>query len=303
MRLLKKGMKSKYVKQNGLTALVLMTVLVICRLLNAYQAEQAFSPLLPSLATGAEKGAHSASTIDNGKPRQKLNRENRILIYITTHMSERHLMLLVQCWPGLLAKSQLFKQADFMMFVTEHGERKANLTLIEEIFAESGITVHTTPNPGYNEGAVLAVTEAFENHWFDAYDWVIRLNPDVLIRNDTFLLDQMNDIGTHGIFDDCWDVSCPKGNKCIGRLIHTDFFAVRPHAIPSDAFAKAKEREEHAETMATDAFSSIVSAGADSWLPGTGPHLTSCRVTGESSPVIHTHEIDAVYPACLSWYD
>jgi hypothetical protein len=108
-------------------------------------------------------------------------------MYITTHLSDGHHAYLDHCWPSLIARSPLFKQSDFMIFATEPSGKKANLTLINSVFAGTGVVVHGMGNPGYNEGAILALTEAMDNHCFDKYEWVIRVNPDVLIRNDSFL--------------------------------------------------------------------------------------------------------------------
>lgn len=227
--------------------------------------------------------------------------QNRYLMYITTHLSESHLDYFKLCWPALLASSRLYKQLDFMVYVSHSDPEYTDRSLIESIFAETNITIHLRPNPGYNEGAVLAMTEAFRNGWFDGYDWIIRVNPDVLIRNDTILLDILDKQDVDGVFVDCIDIPCPTGNKCIDRQIHTDFFAVRPQRIPANVFERSLN--ENAETMATAVFSSIVKQGKDSWLPGTGPHLGYCRVNGESSSVIHTHDFDKIYPACLWWYD
>jgi hypothetical protein len=232
-----------------------------------------------------------------GAPREN----NRILIFITTHLSDMHYTYLENCWPALIAKSPLFKQSDFMMFITESQGRKVNMTLINFVFTETGISVHSAENPGYQQGAILALTEAIGNHWFDKYDWVIRVNPDVLIRNDSFLLERFEDSGIHGVFADCLDKECPTGNKCIDRKIHTDFFAVRPRAISANAVHETKQN--NAELMITEAFSSIVKDGTDSWVPDTGRHGGFCRVSGKSSPVIHTHDYGAIYPACLSWYE
>ena len=160
---------------------------------------------------------------------------------------------------------------------------------------------HRTQNPGYQEGAILAITEAIENHWFDKYDWVIRVNPDVLIRDDTFLLERFGDSRIHSIFVDCLDRDCPAGNRCADSMIHTDFFAVRPNAISLSAVRETKQ--DNAELMITGVFSSIVKDGADSWVPGAGPHRGYCRVEGKGSPVIHSHAFRAMHPACLSWYD
>jgi hypothetical protein len=188
-----------------------------------------------------------------------------------------------------------------MVFATEPPGTKINMTLINSVFAGMGVVVHGMGNPGYNEGAILALTQAMENHWFDKYEWVIRANPDVLIRNDSFLLERFEDSRIHGIFADCLDVACRNGNKCAKRLIHSDFFAVRPSAISPGAVREA--RHDNAERMITEAFSSIVKEGADDWVPGAGPHRGQCRVSGESSPVIHTNDFDALYPACLSYYN
>jgi hypothetical protein len=240
-----------------------------------------------------------------GAPREKI-KSNRILIYITTHLSDAHYSYLENCWPALIKKSPLFKQSDFMMFVAESQGQKANLTLINSVFAETGISVHITENPGYQEGAILAFTEAIENHWFDKYDWVIRVNPDVLIRDDSFLLERFEDSRVHGIFVDCLDRDCPTGNKCFDRVIQTDFFAVRPNAISPIAVRETKKTFYGiggAEPMANEALASIVKDGADAWVPGAGPQRGECRVVGKSSPVIHTHDFNTIHPACLTWYD
>lgn len=165
-------------------------------------------------------------------------REPNVLIYITTHLSDMHVQYLKACWPTLLSRSPLFRGAAFIMFVTEQVDAPvADMTIIQEVFARVGITVHIRANPGYHEGAVLAMAEGFANRWFDSYDWVVRVNPDVLIRNDSFLLERFEDETINGIFADCSDVPCPAGRHCTDRLVHTDFFAIRPHALPQAAFS------------------------------------------------------------------
>jgi hypothetical protein len=158
------------------------------------------------------------------------------------------------------------------------------------------------PNPGHQEGAVRAMIEGFRRGWFDGYDWVIRVNADVLIRNDTWLLSTFRDSTVHGVFADCWDKVCPGERKCTERKMMADFFAFRPTAIPKDAFEKAYEIEDNAENHATLAFAPIVQRGNDSWLFGAGQHDMFCRVGGKTSPVIHEHDFDAVFPSCMLWY-
>jgi hypothetical protein len=234
-------------------------------------------------------------------------RNMRILIYITTHLSASHINYLQTCWPTLLAQSQLFARADFLVYITE-ARRPLNTTLIKSVFFNRNVSVQVRPNPGYQQGAVAAMNEAFDQHWFDSYDWVIRLNPDVMIRNETVLLERFQDTSTHGIFVDCHDVKCALGYKCFGRRIHTDFFAFRPKTMCKNAFKDAFIKVTHlnktvnAENLATEAFETIIIHGHDWWLPGTGPHHGECRVRGDSSPVIHTHNFSQVFPACLSWH-
>ena len=212
----------------------------------------------------------------------------RILTYITTHMSSMHHEYLERCWPTLLENLPIFRRSDFMMFVTTgHRRKKVDLDLIRSVFAGPGIIVHVRSNPGYQEGAVLALTEAYKNGWFEGYDWVVRVNPDVVIRNDTFLLASMKDDSISGIFDDCLEKACPGGRQSLQRLIQTDFIAFRPDAVSRDKLLGSNIT--NAEKMATQVFSSIVKNGSDAWLPNTGPHKGNCRVTGDLSPVVHDH--------------
>ena len=76
---------------------------------------------------------------------------------------------------------------------------------------------------------------------------MVRVNPDVLIRNDTFLLESMANDNISGIFVDCLDKSCLNERICNDRQIHTDFFAIRPSAVSRDQVLKLDNR--HAESI------------------------------------------------------
>jgi hypothetical protein len=133
----------------------------------------------------------------------------------------------------------------------------------------------------------MSVTRAVESGCFEKYDWVVRVDAEVLIKNDTFITASMTDISMNGIFVDCLDRPCPAGRGRSKRYIHTDFFAIRPSAVSADALLSINET--NAERMAIKAFSGIVESKTDAWLPGTGPHRGECRVTGTTSPVVHDH--------------
>ena len=173
------------------------------------------------------------------------------------------------------------------MFATVGANRTANMTLINHVFGNGRVAVHEAPNPGRQAGAILAVAEGFKQGWFEEYDWVVRVNPDVLILNDTFIMAAMNDASIDGIFADCLDVPCPGGRRCRGRRIHTDFFAVRPRAVPVAKMLALNDT--YAEILATKAFSSIIEDGKDAWLPDTGPHRGACRIRGVRTSVVHDH--------------
>lgn len=100
-----------------------------------------------------------------------------------------------------------------------------------------------------------------------------------MIRDDNFLLERFQDSWIHGVFVDCLDRDCPTGNRCADSMIHTDFFAVRPNAISLSAVRETKQN--NAEVMITEVFSSIVEDGADAWVPGAGPQRGFCRVVGK----------------------
>jgi hypothetical protein len=247
----------------------------------------------------------------------------KTLIYITTHLSETHLAFLRQCWPAMLRNGRLFPQSDVTMFVTMRGGGSAgavaalainDTSLLRQVFHSSNnFTLHALPNPGYQQGAMLAMVEGFERGWFDGYDWVIRLNPDVLLRNETFLLEQMHDPRIYGIFADCYDRVCDHGggnnnnsNKNINmteallcarkKRIHTDFMAFRPWSVDRHAFRDTNS--SNAEWQATFVFESILANVA--WIDA-GPMRGQCRIRGTNSPAQHIHDMSQVYPACLSW--
>merc|ERR1719291_1625028 len=101
---------------------------------------------------------------------------------------------------------------------------------------------------------MLAMEMATQSRWFDGYDWVIRVNPDVLIVQDDYLIKNMLDSKVDGIFADCLDRANTCDHTCKGSLINTDFFAVRSSAMPEFH----RKTFNNAERQATATFQSIV---------------------------------------------
>ena len=98
-------------------------------------------------------------------------------------------------------------------------------------------------------------------------------------------------------------VDCKFGKENPGK-ISTDFFAVRPRAIPPNAFQEESPLKKYtdAEDQARGEgnFRDIVLDGRHRWLPGTDFLPGICRVKGEHSPVSHDHNFVG---HCLKQYD
>ena len=133
-------------------------------------------------------------------------------------------------------------------------------------------------NPGYQEGANLAMSEGAGRSLFSNYDWVIRLNPDVIILDSRWILKTMLTPDVDAIFVDCRDI-CRFGN-CVNSSvkIHTDFFAIRPRVLRPNSFnGSTFALFSNAEQTATYEFRDILQSGRHRWLPGTGPMEGHCR--------------------------
>jgi len=199
------------------------------------------------------------------------------LIYISTHLSKRHVSFFAKCWPAIVSQ-RLFQESDVRIFATDTAD------WMYDMF-DGNVVVSTYVNPGYHSGANLAMREMVNNRWYEGYEWVIRVNPDVIIRNDTWILKTMQDESVDGIFDDCQDTGC-NTSHCIHNQMHTDFFAIRSSTLSRMSFENLEHR---AEAYFTINAHFIADRGRDAWLPHTGPHKGQCRVTGNNSPVIHDH--------------
>lgn len=224
----------------------------------------------------------------------------RILIYVTTHMSKSHLRLFEDCWPESLKQTKLLQQADVLVYA---GGPATDDTLqawdraLNRLPVRHARIVHEVSNPGYVAGAIKAIRVALDNHWFDEYDWVVRTNPDVIFTNVSWLEELLVLDSISGVFADCKREST-RGKKhgssdCnFGggyHMIHTDFFAVRPLAIPIGAFELPEAST--AECATTAEFLPIVEAGKAAWLPnGVTGDIEFCRMVGTGSGIVHTHQ-------------
>jgi hypothetical protein len=235
----------------------------------------------------------------------------RILIYITSHMSASHEEFLHRCWPYVLSNSKLVQMADIKVFLNGEVERQnADAEVFRYVFHEkvkqNRLSIHQVENEGYQEGAIAAMAMAHKHGWFEGYDWVVRVNPDVIIRNDTWILETImnsEEENVAGIFVDCeWKCNQTKHCESEGYRIHSDFTAFKPTALSQTT---SWNESDNAETLNQIVFSSTVANGQDRWLVDSIPDLKSiCRLS-ENDDASVTHYGDHSNGnalRCVEWY-
>ena len=222
----------------------------------------------------------------------------RVLLLVTTHLSEDHLWTLQHCWPEVSGLS-LIRGADILLAVNIDADTRKRMQMILSVSDDEGIKaklsemmhsalqgkaaqiwVEMMPNPGYQAGAMLAFQVGTRCGWWNGYDWVVRVNPDVIIRNDKWLTGTMARSDVDAIV-----VDCSKGTHAPPNF-HTDFSVFRPQAVHLDAFLRVSDNSEHHYTAGIQP---IVNAGRHRELPGYDDPRWECRVRGQRSPVIHDH--------------
>lgn len=183
----------------------------------------------------------------------------------------------------------LLNTADVVVYLNpKEEERKEAMNILNNAFRDQNLTIHVRDNPGYQEGTMAALQDATQEGWFSGYDWVIRVNPDVIIRDDTFMVDVMeNDPNATGLL-----INCRKTTNTRIPKIHTDFFAIKPEVLPSDAFLNPTGRDAE-DSFTNDIREAILNKGNQRWIPGAASPDTACRAGRkrkmEETPIVHFH--------------
>ena len=139
----------------------------------------------------------------------------------------------------------------------------------------------------YKQGALASFLYLLHYGWFENYDWVVRLNPDVLVLDEEPLVLRMLNESHASVLSNCGYL----GKKTTTEKIHTDFFAVRPqHFRPManwTTFSSSAEREAGAY------FKPLIEQGLTAWLPN-GNTGWLCRMIHHErgSGIEHTHQAD-----------
>jgi hypothetical protein len=226
----------------------------------------------------------------------------KIAVYMTSHLSEKHLLFLKRCWPYASGCLPLLQNSHLILYTSAEPPQD---DLDRMQFKSVTVRRYVDPPSGSNEsgisdkavkqmGAKRAMVDPFlkENRWFNAFDWVIRLNPDVLIRRDTWIRQTMMNTSVDGIFVD-YSTKSAKG-------VHSDFYAFRPSAANDEALIDNFHKRPTAETHLYSGFSDSILRKRVAWLPGARIHKEWARVIGKKSPVIHYH---GYFKACPHYFN
>ncbi len=215
----------------------------------------------------------------------------KVLLYITTHMSAQHIWYLKTCWPRALRNSKLLNTTDVKVYLTPpEDKRNEAKSIFNKTFQNQSIQFIDHPALGHQAGAMEALTAATRGGFFDGYDWVIRVNPDVIVRNDTYILNVM-------LHDPEATALLIKCKTKFDTLMQTDFFAIKPSALPPDAFLNPNLNDMAEKSFTKAIQGTILDKGNHRWVPGADPNsdITCCRAgVGkklEDSHVTHVHPI------------
>jgi len=89
--------------------------------------------------------------------------------------------------------------------------------------------VHFLEGTGIGHDVQKAMHAAFSSSWFSGYDWVVKMDPDVVIYNENYLMVLMGRPETWGVFASCnkGKQSCRQSSGCglgEGFMTNADFF-------------------------------------------------------------------------------
>lgn len=191
----------------------------------------------------------------------------RVLLFVTTYPSDEHVSFM-KCQADLLSRTQMLKEVDVLLHVGEP-PAGASTGLSREAWRElldawpmHEKTLKFSTNPGKQRGAKKAMHEALTLGWFRDYDWVVRINPDVIIYDERPLFSLIQRSENWAVVARCGK----RKNWAKRRQTNSDFFAIRPEHVPIDAFSGWNTDSPNAETVTTIAFQHIYDAGAYAFL-------------------------------------
>jgi len=230
----------------------------------------------------------------------------KILLYVTTLFSETHVKYLHCCWPQLLRGSSFLQGLDVIVFSNNLTEINATeIEYTQHLFSNQP-SFHfrfatpsalddlrqwnSTQDPNVTKrvnfkqwGANMAMMLGFSEGWFDPYDWIIRINPDVLIRSSAILRQNVNNKTVQAIVA-----------MCGKHKVNTDYMAIRPNAFERMPFQGmyhyGKQEYFNHEHTAKRNLEGILNSRRAVFVPDLDPMMGKCRVRGRNAPIYHQHD-------------
>ena len=229
----------------------------------------------------------------------------KVAMYMTSHGSDKHLKFIYNCWPAAIEHLPLLQSSHLIYYTSAEPPQDALDALSFKSITVKRYTELSPSNATYEMiarkkqvGAMRAMVDPFakENRWFDGYDWVIRLNPDVLIRSDTWIRQTLLNSSVDGIFIDYNKGRHPNATKGL----NSDFYAFRPQAVDFEELQANIFTMKTAETHLYKGFQHSIRQERVAWLPNAESRNGWARVIGRKSPVIHFHPL---FKACPHYFD
>lgn len=232
----------------------------------------------------------------------------KVLLYFTSVLDARwgnsdHISQFRHIWPIAMRKNAMLRIADILIYagvfsggeVMDWSDGLQNQTatpaavyceLIHAVrsLPNINITIRFVANPGYQSGAVKAMIDGHVNGWFASYDWVIRLNPDVIVYDETRLATAMQNKGCFAVLSNCASVE-------EGAIVMSDFFAFRPKLAAhgkkwiEQLEVRDPDAQYQAEGWTTSLFLDSYLEGKRYWIQSYGNG--GCRI--DQPDILHGH--------------
>lgn len=237
------------------------------------------APIPPAVTVQLPPGAGLAD-----QDKASIASVGKVLLFMTTYGPPDHMSML-KGWPTVMRGQPMLTSADILLYACGDQDKTKEIHLPDKgVFEEllghfpnkNRELYYSYDNPGYQTGAVKAAFLGFDKGWFKDYDWVIRLNADVIIYEERELVQLMSNPDKDLILNSCGDSQCE--SKCLGKIVMTDMFVLRPKTLPANAFANWQQTF-NAERSTTMQFQRLVSQGRDSWLDRENKDR-ACRTRG-----------------------
>lgn len=219
--------------------------------------------------------------------------QSKILLFATTFPKLNHLQMIEECWGKILQEMAQYFSPDVLVFLGGHVQEDTTLLRWHKAVANlpTNSSFHYEPfNPGYAPGAMRAMAMLIQRKWHSKYDWIIRVNPDVLLSNVKILSIIFKTKSEHvdAILAQCLPKQVKETESSLflrNTAIHTDFFAIKASKIQQHFFNDWKSWQYGAEKQATRDFSEMCKANRCAWIQASGNNI--CRI--RNNGIIHQH--------------